>query len=51
MDTKREEGKKLLADFEQMRNESELKALSKASLERELTEEEFKRMKQLFNAH
>lgn len=36
-----------IKEFEYMRNMAELKALSKVSLERELTDREFNRMMQL----
>ena len=39
--------KKFIRDFEQMRNLAELRALSKVSLERELTEREFEKMMKL----
>lgn len=36
-----------IAEFENMRDKAELKALSKISLERELNDKEFNRMKEL----
>lgn len=41
------EQKELINEFEQMRNFAELKALSKLSLEKPLSDEQFKRMMEL----
>jgi hypothetical protein len=39
---------KAIKEFETMRNQAELRALSKVSLERPLDDREFNRMKELF---
>lgn len=44
------QGRKLLADFEDMKEMAELKALSAASLERKLSDSEYKRMMELGKA-
>jgi enolase len=44
---KKAEGKKQLHDFEQMKDVSELKALSNVSLERPLSEKEYARFREL----
>ena len=41
------EGQKLMQEFEAMKSMAELKALSNVSLERPLSEDEFKRMMEL----
>jgi len=41
------QGKKLLKEFEYMKDMAEIKALSKASLEQPLTKEQIERMLQL----
>lgn len=47
---KKDYAEKLVKDFEEMRNMAELKALSKVSLERPLTDREFTRMMMLKNS-
>jgi len=47
MVTKIEQGKELLKEFEAMKNMSELRALSNLSLEKPLTEEQYKKMMEL----
>lgn len=47
INTKRKKGKKLMEEFENMRDMSELKALSRISLERPLNDMEYKRMIEL----
>ena len=44
---KKAEGRKMLQEFEAMREKAELRALSKTSLERPLDDNEFRRMKEL----
>lgn len=44
---KTKEGKKLLTDFENMRDMAELRALSAVSLERPLSDHEYERMMEL----
>lgn len=39
-----------IKQFEMMKDKAELKALSNTSLQRELTDKEFKRMKELFES-
>jgi len=41
---------KAIEEFQTIHNNAEMKALSKVSLERELTNKEFKRYKKLFDA-
>jgi len=48
---KQEEGKKMLKEFESMRENAELRALSKVSLERPLNDAEFNKMKALGEKH
>ena len=45
--TIKQKRKELIKEFEYMRNMAEIKALSKISLERPLTKDEFKRMMEL----
>ena len=45
--SKKEKGRKIVKAFEMMRDRAELKALSRASQLRPLTDEEFRRMRQL----
>lgn len=45
------EGKKLLKEFETMKGMAELRALSKVSLERPLTDREYKRIMELKEKH
>lgn len=40
---------KAIKEFEEMRDSAELRALSNTSLDRELSDEEFERMKYLYN--
>ena len=44
---KQEQGKELLKEFEAMKEMSELRALSNLSLEKPLTEEQYKKMMEL----
>lgn len=44
-------GKELIKEFEQMRNVSELRALSNVSLDRPLTDKEFNELMELKNKY
>ena len=51
MKTELQQGKKLIKEFEEMKELAELKALSNLSLERPLNDEQYKRMKSLFTKY